>query len=45
MNSRHFTWKDQEKFTKDFAQVFNEAWASFKTNFEPLEADYINGVS
>jgi GNAT superfamily N-acetyltransferase len=40
----HFTWKDKEKFTRDFAEVFNEAWASFKINFEPLEADYINGV-
>lgn len=40
----HFTWKDQEKFTRDFAQVFNEAWASFKVHFEPLEVEYINGV-
>jgi hypothetical protein len=41
---RHFTWKEQEKFTLDFAQVFNEAWASFKKHFEPLKAEYINGV-
>jgi len=41
---RHFTWKEQKKFTSDFAQVFNEAWASFKKHFEPLEAEYINGV-
>jgi GNAT superfamily N-acetyltransferase len=41
---QHFTWKDQKKFTHDFALVFNEAWASFKTNFEPLEAEYINTV-
>ena len=41
---RHFTWKDQEKYTKDFAEVFNEAWASFKIHFEPIEADYIRGV-
>jgi hypothetical protein len=40
----HFTWKGQEKFTRDFAAVFNEAWASFKTHFEPLEAAYINAV-
>jgi hypothetical protein len=40
----HFTWKNQEKFTHDFAEVFNEAWASFKINFEPLEAEYINVV-
>ena len=41
---RHFTWKDQEEFSKDFAEVFNEAWASFKKHFEPLEADYIRSV-
>jgi hypothetical protein len=40
----HFTWKDQEKYTKDFSTVFNEAWASFKINFEPLSAEYIRGV-
>ena len=26
------------------SQVFNEAWATFKIHFEPLEPDYINGV-
>jgi len=41
---KHFTWKDQDRFTKDFALVFNEAWASFKEHFEPLEADYIRTV-
>ena len=41
---RHFTWKEQEKFTRDFAEVFNEAWASFKVHFEPLEPEYIRGV-
>ena len=41
---RHFTWKEQEKFTNDFAAVFNEAWSSFKTHFEPLKAVYINEV-
>ncbi len=41
---KHFTWKSQEKFTNDFAEVFNEAWASFKDNFEPLQADYIREV-
>ncbi len=41
---RHFTWKEEDKFVADFAEVFNEAWASFKVNFEPLEADYIKGV-
>ena len=41
---RHFTWKDEEAMTLDFAQVFNEAWASFKENFEPLDPDYIRAV-
>jgi len=41
---RHFTWKEEEKFTRDFAAVFNEAWASFKKQFEPLEPEYITGV-
>ena len=41
---RHFNWKDQDKFTDDFASVFNEAWASFKKNFKPLEAAYIKSV-
>lgn len=39
---RHFTWKEEEKYTNDFAAVFNEAWASFKKNFEPLEPAYIH---
>jgi hypothetical protein len=41
---RHFTWDEQEMFSSDFALVFNEAWASFKIHFEPLEAEYIRGV-
>ena len=34
----------RKNITKDFAKVFNEAWASFKINFEPLEHEYIRGV-
>ncbi|MBN1416099.1 MAG: hypothetical protein JW973_13440 [Bacteroidales bacterium] len=41
---RHFTWKEEEKLTIDFAEVFNEAWASFKKNFEPLEPAYIRAT-
>lgn len=37
----HFTWAGQDKFVTDFAEVFNEAWASFKENFEPLKKEYI----
>ncbi|MCD4791698.1 MAG: hypothetical protein K8R54_00565 [Bacteroidales bacterium] len=38
---KHFTWKEEEKFTKDFAEVFNIAWKSFMENFEPLKVEYI----
>ncbi|MCJ7820543.1 MAG: hypothetical protein MUP53_05015, partial [Bacteroidales bacterium] len=41
---RHFSWKEEDKFVTDFARAFNEAWASFKVNFEPLEEAYIKGV-
>ncbi len=41
---KHFTWKEEDKFVADFSEVFNEAWASFKVNFEPLEAVYIKSV-
>jgi len=40
----HFTWKDQDKFMKDFAEVFNIAWDSFKENFEPLKPEYIQNT-
>lgn len=38
---KHFDWKQKDRFIKDFVTVFNEAWASFKENFEPLEVSYI----
>ena len=38
---RHFKWSDRDKLVNDFASVFNEAWASFKENFEPLKPEYI----
>jgi len=41
---RHFSWKEQDELVNDFATVFNEAWASFKANFEPLDPAYIKGV-
>jgi len=41
---KHFTWKEEEKYIKDFVEVFNEAWASFKENFEPLETGYIRAT-
>jgi hypothetical protein len=41
---RHFRWSDQKEMSRDFASVYNEAWASFKIHFESLEVDYIYGV-
>jgi hypothetical protein len=41
---RHFSWKKEAELTADFATVFNEAWASFKKHFEPLETKYIREV-
>jgi hypothetical protein len=38
---RHFSWKEADWYIQDFITVFNEAWASFKENFEPLEPSYI----
>jgi hypothetical protein len=38
---KHFEWKNAEKFSEDFCQVFNTAWATFKENFKPLETAYI----
>ena len=38
---KHFNWAEKVQLSADFAEVFNEAWASFKENFEPLKKDYI----
>ena len=38
---KHFRWKEADELILDFVTVFNEAWASFKENFEPLEVSYI----
>ena len=38
---RHFKWKESDRFVDDFAAVYNEAWASFKENFEPMDTAYI----
>jgi hypothetical protein len=37
----HFSWKDADTFTRDFAIVFNEAWVTFKKQFEPIKPEYI----
>lgn len=41
---RHFTWKEKEKFAEDFVSVFNRAWATFKSDFEPIELNYIRNI-
>ena len=38
---KHLEWKNADQFIQDFVTVFNEAWVSFKENFEPLEVSYI----
>ena len=38
---KHLSWKDQDNFAKDFAEVFNIAWATIIENFEPLKVEYI----
>ncbi len=38
---RHFEWKKMDKYVDDFATVYNEAWGSFKENFEPMDTAYI----
>jgi hypothetical protein len=38
---RHFQWNRTDGYINDFVAVFNEAWASFKEDFRPLEVTYI----
>lgn len=37
----HFRWKEMHRHVHDFTEVYNQAWASFKKNFEPMEPAYI----
>ncbi len=37
----HFRWKEMHRYVRDFTEVYNQAWASFKKNFEPIEPAYI----
>jgi hypothetical protein len=37
----HFRWNNANRFVDDFVEVFNQAWASFKENFEPMQPEYI----
>jgi len=38
---KHMEWKKVDQQINDFVEVFNQAWASFKENFEPLKPEYI----
>jgi len=38
---KHFRWREQDNYINDFTEVFNEAWASFKKDFEPIKPEYI----
>jgi len=38
---RHFQWRKSDRYIKDFTEVFNQAWDTFKENFKPLEESYI----
>jgi len=39
---RHFDWKNSEQQVRDFAEVFNTAWPTFKPDFTPLKPEYIH---
>ncbi len=39
---RHFRWKDQHEMVRDFAEVFNITWPTFKPDFTPLKPEYIH---
>jgi hypothetical protein len=37
----HMSWNKLEKQMRDFVEVYNTTWATFKENFEPLEPEYV----
>lgn len=37
----HFRFSNMDKYARDFVTVFNQAWADFKKDFEPLEQEYV----
>lgn len=39
-NFKPFRYKEREKFIKDFVEIYNLAWSSFK-NFNPMDEDVI----
>lgn len=38
----HFTWKEKDRFARDFTKVFNVAWEDLKEDFEPLKEEYVH---
>ncbi len=39
---KHMNWKESEQQVRDFAEVFNAAWPTFKPDFTPLKPEYIH---
>ncbi len=37
----HFKFSQIDKYVQDFTTVFNQAWAEYKKDFEPLETAYV----
>lgn len=37
----HLSFSNIDKYVKDFTTVFNQAWAGFKKDFEPLQLAYV----
>ncbi|TVQ44703.1 MAG: GNAT family N-acetyltransferase [Saprospirales bacterium] len=38
-NFEHFSWDKSEKYLKDLVSIYNEAWSSFKEEFNPMQLD------
>ncbi len=38
---KYFSYKEIDKFSRDFSHIYNNTWPSFKKDFEPLHPDEI----
>jgi hypothetical protein len=41
---RHFRYQDSERYIADVVKIYNEAWASFKEDFKPLEPENLRNT-
>ncbi len=41
---KYFRFKEQEAFVRDFVDIYNETWPSFKDDFMPIKTDDIRDV-